>query len=106
MRVLGEHPQVRALKWDSRFLVDVGGEREPAAAVGVADRREDGWRVEVGQRQPVDRAVAGDERHRAPIADHGVAAQRRVAIGPLCHRCHPSMRLRREDSVSRSHDKK
>jgi hypothetical protein len=35
MRVLGEHPQVHALEWDSRFLVDVGDEREPAAAVGV-----------------------------------------------------------------------
>src|SRR5947208_2167639 len=38
MRALDEHPQVHALEWESRFLVDVGGEREPAAAVGVEDR--------------------------------------------------------------------
>jgi hypothetical protein len=35
-RVLGEHPQVHAMKWDSRFLVDPGGFEDLARALTVA----------------------------------------------------------------------
>jgi hypothetical protein len=35
-RVLGEHPQVRALEWESRFLVDPGGFEDLAHALTVA----------------------------------------------------------------------
>jgi omega-hydroxy-beta-dihydromenaquinone-9 sulfotransferase len=35
-RVLGEHPQVHALKWESRFLVDPGGFEDLARALTVA----------------------------------------------------------------------
>jgi hypothetical protein len=38
MRVLGEHRQVHALEWDSRFLVDVGASanRPPRSASRIA----------------------------------------------------------------------
>ncbi len=35
-RVLGEHPQVHALEWESRFLVDPGGFEDLARALTVA----------------------------------------------------------------------
>ena len=35
-RVLGEHPQVHALQWESRFLVDPGGFEDLARALTVA----------------------------------------------------------------------
>jgi hypothetical protein len=35
-RVLGGHPQVHALKWESRFLVDPGGFEDLARALTVA----------------------------------------------------------------------
>ena len=35
-RVLGEHPQVHALEWESRFLVDPGGFEDLARALSVA----------------------------------------------------------------------
>jgi hypothetical protein len=35
-RVLGEHPQVYALEWESRFLVDPGGFEDLARALTVA----------------------------------------------------------------------
>ena len=35
-RVLGEHPQVHALEWESRFLVDPGGFEDLAHALTVA----------------------------------------------------------------------
>ena len=35
-RVLDEHPQVHALKWESRFLVDPGGFEDLARALTVA----------------------------------------------------------------------
>jgi hypothetical protein len=47
---------------------------------GVDDGREHGRRVEVGQRKPVDRAVAGDERHRPAVAQDGVVAHRCEAV--------------------------
>ena len=50
----------------------VRGEREAAAPVGVEKAGKHAWRVEVGQAQPVDHAVPGDEGHRPPIADHRV----------------------------------
>ena len=41
----------------------------------VEHRAEDARRVEVGQREPVDRAVVGDQRDRAPVADRRVASR-------------------------------
>ena len=63
---------------------------ERAAALGVEDAREHRGRVDVRQAQPVDRAVAGDQRGRATVADERVVADRRVAVDALHGRILPT----------------
>src|SRR5581483_4695628 len=58
-----------------------GQRREQPAAVlpPAEDRAETGARVEAGERQPVDRAGAADERRRLQVAEE------RVVLDPLGH---------------------
>ena len=56
----------------------LGLEREAAASIPVEDGAEDARRVEIGQAEPVDRAVAGHQSRRATVADRRVVPQRRV----------------------------
>ena len=60
--------------------VNLRRELEGAAALRIEKAREDRLGVEARERQPVDRAVAGDEGARATVADEGVVADRRVAV--------------------------
>ena len=57
---------------------DLGLQREAPPAIGVEDSREHAGRVEVGQAQPVDRPVAGDQRDGSPVPDRGVVTDRDV----------------------------
>ena len=50
---------------------DLGRQRESPSLIGVQDRREHTGRIEVGQAQPIDRPVTGDQRDRSAIADRG-----------------------------------
>ena len=63
--------------------VNLRRELEGAAALRVEKAREDRLGVEARERQPVDRAVAGDERGRPSVPDQGVVANRRVPVDPL-----------------------
>ncbi len=72
---------VRALAVAALGLESLHGlEPEGAAALGVEDAREDARRVDVGEAEPVDRAVARDERAGTAVADQGVFADRGVAV--------------------------
>ena len=54
---------------------------QPAAVPLVAEqRREAGVRVEAGQAEPVDRAVAADERSRLQVADQAVVLELHRAV--------------------------
>ena len=75
--------EVRALRLERLDRLQL----EAAAALGVEDPAEDRRRVDVGRAEPVDRPVAGDERARAPVADHRVVADRRVAVDAV----HPAI---------------
>ena len=57
-----------------------GREIEAAANLAVEQAREDGRGIEIRQAQPVDRAVARDERRGAAITDEGVVANRGVPV--------------------------
>ena len=59
---------------------DRGGEREPTTALAVEQCREHARRVEIGQAEPVDRAVTADESGCATVANHRVVADRQVAV--------------------------
>ncbi len=52
----------------------LGLELEAAAVGRVEQAVENGWGVAARQAEPVDRAVATDERRRPPVADQGVVA--------------------------------
>ena len=56
-----------------------GADVEPPAALGVEHRGEDGAVVEVGQAEPVDRAVARHQRGHQRVADQRVVPDGRVA---------------------------
>ena len=58
---------------------DLGRQREAPSPIGVQDRREHTGRIEVGQAQPIDRPVTGDQRDRSAIADRGIVTDRDVA---------------------------
>ena len=64
-------------------VIDLRRELERAPALRVEEPREDGFRVDVRQREPVDRAVASDERGGASVPEQGVVANRRISVGPL-----------------------
>ena len=71
----------------------LGLEDEPTAALRVEDRAEHGRRIEVREGEPVDRAVARDERDRPAVPDRGVLADRGVA-GFVAHlSAHPWRRV-------------
>jgi hypothetical protein len=57
-------------------------EQKPAAALCVEEGGEHRRGVHVGQTEPVDRPVAGHQRHRATVADRRVAPQRGIAVYP------------------------
>ena len=54
-----------------------GLELEAAAALGVEDPVEHRLSVEARQAEPIDRAVATDERRGVPVADQGVVGNGR-----------------------------
>src|SRR5512144_778237 len=58
------------------------GWREPegSATVRIQESAEDAARVQVREAQPVDRAVAADERRRPAVAEHCVVADRGVTV--------------------------
>jgi hypothetical protein len=64
-------------------VVDLRLELEGPAALGVEEPGEDRRRIEAGQREPVDRAVAGDEGEGPAVSDRGIVLDRRVAVDPL-----------------------
>ena len=55
-------------------------QHERAAALGVEVRGKDRRRIEVGQAEPVDRAVLCHERCRAAVADDRVIANFSVSV--------------------------
>jgi hypothetical protein len=63
----------------------LGSKREPAAALVVEDRGENGRGIEVRQRQPLDRAVARNQRDGAPVPERPVVTDRRITVEPLRH---------------------
>src|SRR5437868_8689690 len=55
------------------------GAGEAAAPLGIENRAERARGVKIWEAQPVERPVAGDQSHRAPVANRRVVAKRDVA---------------------------
>jgi hypothetical protein len=72
----------RAVLGVERGFEHVRAGQKPAAALCVEEGGEHRRGVHVGQTEPVDRPVAGHQRHRATVADRRVAPQRGIAVYP------------------------
>ena len=83
--VRGQEPgdqdrRVGQVQLPGHVVVPVRRDLVEAAPVGVQQRREHAGRVEPGNAEPVERAVAGHQRRRLQVADQPVVGDVRVAV--------------------------
>ena len=71
-----QHVGVREIELRGPRLAVLRSDLPAAAALLVEDRGEHARRVEAGRAEPVDRAVGGDQRGRAQVADQPVRRDR------------------------------